>query len=78
MCALWNLSWSNSPSFTVSNFQQLSAGQVDFPLDLSLKSKARFTSLHPFTWTASVKTHQEANGISKFVRSQGSTEVNCY
>ena len=75
---LWNPSWSNPPPFTVSNFQQLSAGRVDFPLDMSLKSKARFTSSHSFTWTASVKTHQEANGISKFVRSRNSTEVNFY
>ena len=56
-------------------FEQLSAEQVDLPLDVSLKSKARFTSLHPFTWTASVKTHQEAEGITEFVRNQSSAEV---
>ncbi|XP_022089967.1 protein downstream neighbor of Son-like [Acanthaster planci] len=38
------------------------------PLDWSIKSRVRFTSSHPFSWSTPLKTTEEANGISSFVR----------
>lgn len=57
-------------------------GKTNFPLDWTLKTKARFTSPHPFSWVSSMKTHQEAEGISRYVRgisntSQGSVDAQC-
>ncbi|KAG1680278.1 Protein downstream neighbor of son [Nymphon striatum] len=38
------------------------------PIDWSLKSKARFISKKPFSWTGNLKTSEEASGITGFVR----------
>lgn len=41
-----------------------------FPLDWSLKSKVRFTSSTSFTWCGTLKTQDEGEGLSNFVRCQ--------
>ncbi|XP_038048090.1 protein downstream neighbor of Son-like isoform X2 [Patiria miniata] len=38
------------------------------PLDWSIKSRVRFTSPHPFSWSHPLKTTEEASGICSFVR----------
>ena len=45
-------------------------GSETFPLDWSLKSKIRFTSLKSFNWCGTLKTLEEAEGLSNFVRCQ--------
>ena len=39
-----------------------------FPLDWSLKTKIRFTSSNSFNWCGTLKTVDEAKGLSKFAR----------
>lgn len=53
-------------------------GKTNFPLDWTLKTKARFTSPHPFSWVSSMKTHQEAEGISRYVRGISNTSQVLY
>ena len=45
-------------------------GSETFPLDWSLKSKIRFTSPKSFNWCGALKTLDEAEGLSNFVRCQ--------
>lgn len=45
-------------------------GSKTFPLDWSIKSKIRFTSSKSFTWCGTLKTLDEAKGLSDFVRCQ--------
>lgn len=37
------------------------------PTDWSLKTKVRFVSPFPFSWTQSLRPHQEASGLSQFL-----------
>ena len=46
-------------------------GSETFPLDWSLKSKIRFTSPKSFNWCGTLKTLEEAEGLSNFVRCHG-------
>jgi len=39
-----------------------------FPIDWSLKTKARFTSSTSFSWTGSLKSAETADSITRFVR----------
>lgn len=43
-------------------------GCETFPLDWSLKTKIRFTSSNSFNWCGTLKTVDEAKGLSKFAR----------
>ncbi|XP_019623286.1 PREDICTED: protein downstream neighbor of son homolog [Branchiostoma belcheri] len=45
-------------------------GSRELPEDLSLKSRVRFTSPHPFSWCSRIKTTDEASGVCGFVRGQ--------
>ena len=45
-------------------------GSERFPLDWSLKSKMRFTSQKSFNWCGTLKTLDEGEGLSNFVRCQ--------
>ena len=45
-------------------------GSTTFPLDWSLKSKVRFTSSSSFNWCGTLKTLDEGEGLSNFVRCQ--------
>lgn len=45
-------------------------GSETFPLDWSLKSKVRFTSSKSFNWCGTLKTLEEGQGLSNFVRCQ--------
>lgn len=45
-------------------------GSETFPLDWSLKSKVRFTSSKSFNWCGALKTRDEGEGLSNFVRCQ--------
>ena len=45
-------------------------GSESFPLDWSLKSKVRFTSSKSFNWCGTLKTRDEGQGLSNFVRCQ--------
>ena len=40
------------------------------PVDWSLKSKLRFTSFLPFSWSGSLRAKQEAEGTVKFTRGE--------
>ncbi|CAM1329853.1 DONSON (predicted) [Pycnogonum litorale] len=42
--------------------------QENLPVDWTLKTKARFISSKPFSWMGSLKTSEEASGITGFVR----------
>ena len=50
-------------------------GSETFPLDWSLKSKIRFTSPTSFNWCGTLKTLDEGEGLSSFVRCQ-TKEIN--
>ena len=43
-------------------------GCETFPLDWSLKTRVRFTSSNSFNWCGTLKTMDEAEGLSKFAR----------
>ncbi|XP_035687556.1 protein downstream neighbor of son homolog [Branchiostoma floridae] len=45
-------------------------GSRELPEDLSLKSRVRFTSPHPFTWCSRIRTTDQAAGVCGFVRCQ--------
>ena len=45
-------------------------GKEAFPLDWSLKYKIRFTSPKSFNWCGTIKTLEEGEGLSNFVRCQ--------
>ncbi|XP_078617520.1 protein downstream neighbor of Son-like [Branchiostoma floridae x Branchiostoma japonicum] len=45
-------------------------GSRELPEDLSLKSRVRFTSPHPFTWCSRIRTTDQADGVCGFVRCQ--------
>ena len=39
----------------------------NIPIDWALKTKVRFVSPFPFSWTQSLKPHQEVAGITRFM-----------
>ena len=48
--------------------QEINPGSDSFPTDWSLKLKARFTSVHPFSWGSVMSSIEEASGITNFTR----------
>ena len=50
----------------------------DLPLDWALKTKVHFVSPFPFSWTQSLKPHQEASGITQFMGCNSSERVSVH
>ncbi|XP_065912877.1 protein downstream neighbor of son homolog isoform X2 [Dysidea avara] len=48
--------------------EEINPGSDSFPTDWSLKLKARFTSVHPFSWGSVMSSIEEASGITNFTR----------
>ncbi|KAL9968286.1 hypothetical protein ACROYT_G026640 [Oculina patagonica] len=72
---------ANKKIFDASDGEASERGEVEtpideieasttFPLDWSLKSKVRFTSSTSFNWCGTLKTQDEGEGLSNFVRCQ--------
>ena len=59
---------SQNEDFETSVTKEEVDGEEIFPLDWSLKYKVRFTSPRSFNWCGTLKTLEEGEGLSTFVR----------